>query len=51
MDGMLFYLVEGLEANNIFERNRKNLNTRAFGILLYHYGLSLRDCRTVVSLL
>ena len=49
MDGMLSHIMKVLETKNVFERNRKKLSTRALGILLYHYGLSLRDCRTVVS--
>ena len=49
MDGMLSHIMEVLEAKNIFERNRKNMQSRALGILLYHYGLSLRKCRSIVS--
>ena len=49
MDGMLSHIMKVLEAKNVFERNRKKLSTRALGILLYHHGLSLRDCKTVVS--
>ncbi|MEF8879899.1 MAG: IS6 family transposase, partial [Candidatus Thermoplasmatota archaeon] len=46
---MLSYIERGLESKKVFERNRKNLRTRALGILLYHYGLSLRKCKKVVS--
>ena len=49
MDGMLSHIMKALEAKNIFERKRKDLQSRALGILLYHYGLSLRKCRSVVS--
>jgi transposase-like protein len=49
MDGMLSHLQELLEAKKIFVRNRKKGKTRALGILLYHYGLSLRKCRTILS--
>jgi len=49
MDGMLPRLEELLEAKNIFVRNRKRRRTRSLGILLYHYGLSLRKCRTILS--
>jgi len=49
MDGMLSHLEELLEAKNIFVRNRKQKRTRALGILMYHYGLSLRKCKTIVS--
>ena len=46
---MLPRLEELLEAKNIFVRNRKKRRTRALGILMYHYGLSLRKCRTILS--
>ncbi|MEF8879553.1 MAG: IS6 family transposase [Candidatus Thermoplasmatota archaeon] len=46
---MLSYIERGLESKKVFERKRKNLRTRALVILLYHYGLSLRDCQKVVS--
>ena len=49
MDGMLPRLEKLLEAKNIFVRNRKKRRTRALGILMYHYGLSLRKCRTILS--
>ena len=49
MDGMLSHIMEGLESKKVFERKRKNSKSRALGILLYHYGLSLRKCRAVVS--
>ena len=49
MDGMLSYLEELLEAKNIFERKRKKTSSRALGILLYHFGVSLRNCREVIS--
>jgi transposase-like protein len=48
MDGMLSHLEELLEAKNIFVRNRKKMRTRALGILLYHFGLSLRKCKTIL---
>jgi len=49
MDGMLSHLEELLKSKNIFVRNRKQMKTRSLGILLYHYGLSLRKCRTILS--
>ena len=49
MDGMLSHLEELLEAKNIFVRKRKQNRTRALGILMYHYGLSLRKCKTILS--
>ena len=49
MDGILSHLEELLEAKNIFVRNRKKRRTRALGILMYHYGLSLRKCRNILS--
>ncbi len=49
MDGMLSNLVKTLENKNVFERDRKEMRTRALGILLYHFGLSLRKASTVVS--
>src|SRR5574340_1799289 len=49
MDGMLPRLEELLKAKNIFVRNRKHWRTRSLGILLYHFGLSLRKCKTIVS--
>jgi putative transposase len=49
MDGMLSHLEELLKSKNIFVRNRKQIKTRALGILMYHYGLSLRKCRTILS--
>jgi putative transposase len=49
MDGMLSHLEELLDAKNIFVRKRKQRRTHALGILMYHYGLSLRKCRTVLS--
>ena len=49
MDRMLPRLEKLLEAKNIFVRKRKKRRTRAFGILMYHYGLSLRKCRTILS--
>jgi transposase-like protein len=38
-----------LEAKNIFVRNREKRKTRALGILIYHYGLSLRKGKTILS--
>ncbi len=49
MDGILSYLEKVLEAKNIFERQRKKTSSRALGILLYHFGVSLRNCHEVVS--
>ena len=49
MDGMLPHLEELLKSKNIFVRNRKQMKTRSLVILLYHYGLSLRKYKTVVS--
>ena len=48
MDGMLPRLEELLEAKNIFVRKRKQRRTRALGILMYNYGLSLRKYRTIL---
>ena len=49
MDGMLSHIEELLEAKNVFERSRTPLRIRALGILLYHLGLSLRNCSMVLS--
>jgi transposase-like protein len=49
MDGMLSHIEELLEAKKIFERNRTPLRIRALGILLYHLGLSLRNCSMVLT--
>jgi len=49
MDGILSHIEEVLEAKKVFERKRKNNRSRALGILLYHYGLSLRKCKGIVS--
>ncbi len=49
MDGMLSHIEELLEAKNVFERNRTPLRIRALGILLYHLGLSLRNCSMALS--
>ena len=49
MDGMLPRLEELLEIKNIFVRKRKQRRTRTLGILMYHYGLFLRKCRTILS--
>jgi len=49
MDGILSHIEELLEAKNVFERNRTPLRIRALGILLYHLGLSLRNCSMVLS--
>ena len=46
---MLSHIEEVLEAKNVFERHRKSLRTRALGILLYHLGISLRNCSLVLS--
>ena len=49
MNGMLSHIMEVLEAKKIFERNRTPVRIRALGILLYHLGLSLRNCSMVLS--
>jgi len=49
IDGMLSHIEELLEAKNIFVRNRKQIRTRALRILIYHYGLSLRKRKTILS--
>ena len=49
MDGILSHIEELLEAKNVFERNRTPLRIRAIGILLYHLGLSLRNCSMVLA--
>ncbi len=49
MDGMHRRLVKALETKNIFDRERKEMETRALGIVLYHMGLSLRQCEEVLS--
>lgn len=49
MDGMLPRIEKLLEVKNVFERNRTPLRIRALGILLYHLGLSLRNCSMVLS--
>lgn len=46
---MLPRLEELLEAKNIFVRKPKKRKTRALGILMYHYGLSLRKCKNILS--
>ena len=46
---MLSHLEELLETKKIFVRNRKQRRTHALGILMYHYGLSLRKCRMILS--
>jgi len=46
---MLSHIEELLEAKKIFERNRTPVRIRALGILLYHLGLSLRNCSMVLS--
>jgi len=49
MDGMLSNMEKVLEAKNIFERERKNMKTRALGVILYHFGVSLRNTSAVIS--
>ena len=49
MNGMLTYIEELLEAKKIFELNRTPLRIRALGIVLYHLGLSLRNCAMVLT--
>ena len=46
---MLTRIEKLLEVKNVFERNRTPLRIRALGILLYHLGLSLRNCSMVLS--
>ena len=41
--------MKALETKNIFDRERKEMETRALAIVLYHMGLSLRDCEEVLS--
>jgi len=48
MDEMLSHIEELLEAKNIFVRNRKQIRTRALGILMYHYDISLRKRKTIL---
>ena len=47
--GMLSHIEEVLEGKNFFERHRKSSRTHALGILLYHLGISLRNCSMVLS--
>ncbi len=49
MDGMLSNMEKVLEAKNIFERERKSMKTRALGVILYHFGISLRNTSLVIS--
>jgi transposase-like protein len=49
MDRILSHIEEILEAKKVFERKRKDNKSRALGILLYHYGRSLRKCKDIVS--
>lgn len=49
MDGMLSNMEKVLKAKNIFKRDRKSTQTRALGIILYHFGVSLRNTSAVVS--
>jgi len=49
MNGLLLHVEELLEAKNVFERNRTPLQIRALGIVLYHLGLSLRNCSMVLT--
>jgi len=49
MDWMLPRIEELLKSKNIFVRNRKQMKIRSLEILLYHYGLSLRKCKNIVS--
>ena len=49
MDGMLSNMEKVLEAKNIFERERVSMKTRALGVILYHFGISLRNTSLVVS--
>ncbi len=48
-DGFMLQSVEdALEHKRIFRRTRKSNWLRSLGIVLYHLGLSLRDCSTVL---
>ena len=49
MDGLLSNMGKALEAKNIFEQERKSMKTRALGVILYHFGISLRNTRLVIS--
>jgi hypothetical protein len=49
MDGVLSNMEKVLEAKKIFERERKSMKTRALGVILYHFGISLRNTSLVVS--
>ena len=46
---MLSNIEKVLEAKNIFERERKSMKTRALGVILYHFGISLRNTSLVIS--
>ncbi len=45
---MLQLVEDALEHKRVFRRARKSNRLRALGIVLYHLGLSLRDCSTVL---
>jgi putative transposase len=49
MGEMLSNMEKVLEAKNIFERERKSIKTRALGVILYHFGISLRNTSVVIS--
>src|SRR4030042_2464503 len=49
MDGMLSNMEKVLEAKKIFERKRKSMKTRVLGVILYHFGISLRNTSLVIS--
>ncbi len=49
IDGVLSHIEGLLESKKIFERNRTPLRIRVLGILLYHLGLSLRNCSMVLT--
>ncbi len=42
-------LIDILKVKKVFARKRKKMRTRALGILLYHYGLSFRNCKDILS--
>lgn len=46
---MLQSVEDALEHKRVFRRARKSNWLRALGIVLYHLGLSLRDCSTVLQ--
>ncbi len=49
MDGLLSNMGKVLEAKNIFEQGRKSMKTRVLGVILYYFGISLRNTSLVIS--